>query len=99
MEWPTYLQIPCLRKGQILLCKKHSDSTKKSSVTDVTKSLEFWIDSIFVLFGGPFLEQDVGNPKGINCVPLLAGWLGYSYAIDPHTRASQEKPHEDIPII
>jgi hypothetical protein len=29
------------------------------------------------------LDRCVGNPKGINCVPLLAGWLGYSYEIDP----------------
>ena len=43
-EWPTQIQIPCPRKGQILFCKKkHSDSTNM---------LEFLIDNIFVILGG-----------------------------------------------
>jgi len=45
------MHIPCVRKEQILFCKKkkHSDSTKKFSEIDIIKMLEFLIDNIFVL--------------------------------------------------
>ena len=56
-EWPTQIQIPCARKGQILFCKKnHSDSTKKYYETDIINMLEFLIDTIFVIFGGRAFE-------------------------------------------
>ena len=48
------MQIPCARKGPILILqkKKQSDSTKKFSETDIINMLEFVIDNIFVIFGG-----------------------------------------------
>ena len=77
------IQIPCARKGQILFCKKkHSDSTKKFSETDIINMLEFLIDNIFVIFGGRVFQQTVGIPMGTNCVPLLADLFLYSYEAD-----------------
>ena len=43
--------MPCASKGQILLCKKQSDSTKKLSEADIINMLEFLIDNTFVIFG------------------------------------------------
>ena len=41
--------------------------------------IEFWVDNIYVRFGGQFLRQMVGIPMGTNCVPLLADLFLYSY--------------------
>jgi len=40
--------------GQILFCKKkkHFDSTKKFSETDIINLPEVFIDTMFVMFGG-----------------------------------------------
>jgi hypothetical protein len=69
-EWPTQVQIPCARKGQILFCVKkkkyHSDFTRNFSETDIINMLEFLIDSIFVIFGGRVFHQTVGIPMGAN---------------------------------
>ena len=65
----------CLRKGQLLFCKNklHSDSAKKFSETDIIKLLEFFfIDNIFVMFGGRVFQQLVIMPMGTNRAPLLA---------------------------
>ena len=71
--------MPCARKGQILLCKKQSDSTKKLSETDIINMLEFLIDNIFVMFDGRVFQQTVGIHMGTNCPPLLADLFLYSY--------------------
>jgi hypothetical protein len=57
--------------------KTHSDSTKKSSESDIINMLEFLIDNIFVLFGGHVFEQKVGMLIGSNCAPLLADLFLY----------------------
>ena len=44
--------------------KKHSDSTKKFSETNIIKMPEFLIDNIFVMFGGRVHQQTVGIPYG-----------------------------------
>jgi hypothetical protein len=44
--------MPCASKGQILLCKKQSDSTKKLSEADIINMLEFLIDNIFAMCDG-----------------------------------------------
>ena len=41
-----------LRKEKSYFAKKHSDSTKMFSETDIINMLEFLIDNIFVIFGG-----------------------------------------------
>jgi hypothetical protein len=64
--------MPCARKGQTLLCKKQSDSTKKLSETDIINMLEFFIDNILIIFFGSVFQQTVGIPFGTNCPPLLA---------------------------
>jgi len=42
----------------------------------------FFIDNIFVMFGGCVFQQRVGIPMGTNCVPLLADLFLYSYEAD-----------------
>ena len=59
--------------------KKHSDSTKKFSETDIINMLEFLIDNIFVIFGGRVFQQTVSIPVGTNCAPCLADLSLYSY--------------------
>ena len=44
--------MPCVRKEQILLCKNHSDSTKKFSEADIINMIEFLIDNIYAMFDG-----------------------------------------------
>ena len=53
--------------------KKHADSTKNFSETDINM-LEFFIDNIFAMLGGYVFQQTVGihTPMGTNCAPLLA---------------------------
>jgi hypothetical protein len=51
--------MPCARKGQILLCKKQSDSTKKFSEADIINMLEFLIDNIFAMFDGRVFQQEL----------------------------------------
>ena len=67
-EWPPYIQIPCARKGHILICekKKHSDSNEEFSETDIINILEFLIDNIFAMFDGCVFQQTVGIPMGTN---------------------------------
>jgi hypothetical protein len=52
--------------------KKHSDSTKKFSETDII--------NISVIFGER--ELTVGIPMSTNCAPLLANLFLYSYEAD-----------------
>ena len=76
------MQIPCARKGHILFCKKHSDSTTKFSETDIINMFEFFIDNIFVFFGGRVFQQTVGIHLDTNCAPLPADLFLYSYEAD-----------------
>jgi hypothetical protein len=76
------VQLCFAKKGEILLCKKHSDSPKMFSETDSINMLESLIDNIFVFFGGRFLQQRVGIPQCTNCAPLLAELFLYSYETD-----------------
>ena len=79
-KWPTQIQRPCVRKGQIrsYFENKPTDSTKKFSETDIINMLVFGlIDNIFVMFGGRVFQQ-----MGTNCAPLLADLFLYSYEVD-----------------
>ena len=49
------------------------------SEEQVISMLEFFIDNIFVSFGGALFQQIFGIPMGTNCVPLLANLFLYSY--------------------
>ena len=44
--------------------------------------LEFLIDNICVMLGGPVFQQTVGIPMGTNCDPLLVDLFLYSYEAD-----------------
>jgi hypothetical protein len=59
--------------------KKHYDSTKKFSETDIINMLECLIDNIFAMFGGHIFQQTVGIPLGTKCAPLLDDLFLYSY--------------------
>jgi hypothetical protein len=74
--------MPCASKGQILLCKKQSDSTKKLSEADIINMLEFLIDNIFAMCDGRVFQQTVGINMDTNCPPLLADLFLYSYETD-----------------
>ena len=58
-----------------------TDSTKELSETsDIVKMLEFFfMDNIFVMFGGHVFQQTVGIPMGISYAPLLADLFFYSH--------------------
>ena len=75
-------QISFARKGQILFCKKNSDSTKKFSQTDIINMLEFLIDNIFTMLGGRVFQQTVATYGYKLFKPLLADLLLYSYGTD-----------------
>ena len=74
--------MPCARKGQILLCKEKSDSTKKFSEADIINMPEFLIDNICAMFDGRIFQQTVGIHMGTNCAPLLADLFLYSNETD-----------------
>jgi len=46
-----------LGRDRSCFVKRHSDSTKKFSETDIFNNLEFLIDSIFVVFGGHVFQD------------------------------------------
>ena len=41
--------------------------------------VNFFIDNIYVEFGGQVIQQTIGIPMGTNCAPLLADLFIYSY--------------------
>ena len=45
----------------------------------ICRMVEFWIDNIFVKFGGCLFRQVIGIPMGTNCASLLADLFLYSY--------------------
>jgi hypothetical protein len=49
------------------------------SEEQVISMLDFFIDSIFVSFGGALFQQVVGIPMSTNCALLLADLILYSY--------------------
>ena len=49
------MKISCFMTGLILYCKRHSDSYKRTSETDIIKMLEFFIDNIVVVYLCSFL--------------------------------------------
>jgi hypothetical protein len=44
--------------------------------------LEFFIDNLFVMFGGCVFQQTVGIPIGTNCAPLLADLFLFLYSYE-----------------
>ena len=51
----------------------------KYTANDICKMIEFFVDNMYVRFGGQLVRQMVGIPMGTNCVPLLADLFLYSY--------------------
>ena len=58
------MQVHCARKGH---------------ETDIINMLEFFIDNIFVFFGGRVFQQTVGIHMATNCASPLADLFRYSY--------------------
>ena len=70
----------CQEGTDIILYKKHSDSTKKFSETNIINMLEFLIDNIFVIFGGRVFQQSAY--LWVQTAPLLADLFLYSQEAD-----------------
>ena len=51
----------------------------KYTANDICKMIEFFMDNIYVRFGGQLFRQMVGILMGTNCAPLLADLFLYSY--------------------
>ena len=60
--------------------------------------LEFFIDNIFVLFGGRVFQQTVDINMGTNCAPLLADFPLFVRSRF-HTGTCHEKQQEASPIL
>ena len=90
-----------LRRERSYFAKKHSDSTKMFSETDIINMLGILIDNIFVIFGGRFLQQTVGIPHCTKCAPLLTELFLYSYEADfiQGLLKKKEKRKEASPIL
>ena len=50
----------------------------KYTANDICKITEFFVDNIYVTFGGQLFRQMIGIPMGTNCAPLLADLFLYS---------------------
>jgi hypothetical protein len=68
-----------LGRDRSYFATNHSDSTKKSSETDIINMLEFLIENIFIIFGERVFQQTFVIPMGTNWAPLLADLFLYSY--------------------
>ena len=55
--------------------KKHPETVKKFSETDIINVLQFLIDNIYAMFVGRAFQQIVGIPIGTNCVPRLTDFI------------------------
>jgi len=71
-----------LGRDRSYFVKKHSDSTKMFSETDIINMPELLINNIFVIFGGHVFQQTVGISMGTNCAHLLTDLFLYSYEAD-----------------
>ena len=70
------------RRYKYLVIGGDSDFTKTFSETDIVNMLEIFIDTIFLTFGGRFVQQTVSIPMGTNSAPLLVDLFFYSYEAD-----------------
>ena len=81
-EWPTYIQIPCGWKRQVLFCNKNPLSfCQRFSEADIINMLAILFDNIFAMFDEVFFKT-VGIPMETNCAPLLADLFLYWYGAD-----------------
>ena len=64
------------------LVKDEIDSPNKYSETDIIRMVEFFIENIYVEFGGHVDQHNVGILIGTNCAPLVADLFLYSYEAD-----------------
>ena len=51
----------------------------KRNANQICDMVEFFVDNIFVKFGGHVFRRVIGIPMGTNCFPLLADLFLYSY--------------------
>ena len=49
------------------------------TANDICKMMEFFMENIYVRFGGQLFRQTIGIPMGTNSAPLLADLFLYSY--------------------
>jgi len=98
------MQMHCLKKGQVLFCstknkaKKHCDSTKKFSESDITQMLEFLIDNIFAIFSVGIFQQS-RHSYGYYLSSPSRRFVSLFVRGIPQIGASEEKWKEANPIL
>ena len=100
-EQPTQKQIPCVRQGHILFCKKkknHYDSAKKFSENDIISMLVFLIDNILLMFGGRIFNRQYAYLRYKLCSSSRRLVLSFLWG-KLHRRTSQEKRKEASPML
>jgi hypothetical protein len=85
-----YLYLAISHQKQYFV-KYHSDSTHTYYEIEIKKILDFLISNIFVVIGGQVFQQSVGIPMGMNCAPLLAVVILYSYQAELIQKLLHEK--------
>jgi hypothetical protein len=48
-------------------------------ITNINRTISFFIDNIFVQFGGRFFQQRIGIHKGTDRAPLLSDLFLHAY--------------------
>ena len=82
-QWLTYIQISCLRKGQILFCKKTTMILLKRYLKLISsKCLNFGLTTYLLCLVSVYFQQKVCISMINNCVPLLTDLFLYSYKAD-----------------
>jgi hypothetical protein len=78
------MSILLLVETNIALSKAIQNLIININKTRSFKCYIFFIDNIFVLFGGHVFQQMIGTciPMGTNCAPLLADLFLHTYDVD-----------------
>ena len=78
-ESKTYL---CTSDKAGFFSNKTYDSNKCWTCTEFSEAFTFFMENIYVQFGGMVYQQIVGIPMGTNCAPLIADLFLYCYERD-----------------
>ena len=66
-------------KNKSCFTSDHLNGDNKYTANDICKIIKFFVDNIYVRFGGRLFRQMVAFLMRTNCAPLLADLFLYSY--------------------